>query len=112
MFLKSPAPLRLCVKILFVFLIASNQICFSQNPAPALPQTKSILLAGATAHIGTGKVIENAVIGFKEGKINLVADATLYLPQQGAYDTIINVNGKQIYPGFIATNTTIGISEI
>src|SRR6185436_7617254 len=112
MFLKSSAHLRLPVKISFVFLIASNQICFSQNPAPALPQSKSILLTGGTVHIGTGKAIQNAVVGFKDGKINLVADAALYLPHQGAYDTIINVTGKQIYPGLIAANTTIGISEI
>ena len=101
---------RLCMII--ALLILSNQISFSQNPAPALPQSKSILLSGGTAHIGNGKVIENAVIGFKDGKLNLIADATLFLPQKGAYDTIINVSGKQIYPGFIAANTTLGISEI
>jgi imidazolonepropionase-like amidohydrolase len=110
MFHKISAPLRLC--FLFLFGLLTIQISYSQNPAPSLPQSKSILLTGATAHIGNGKVIENAVVGFKDGKINLVADATTYLPQKGAYDTIINLSGKQIYPGFIAANTTLGLTEI
>ncbi len=102
--------LRPYVKIAFVLLITQNS--FAQNPAPALPQTKSILLAGGTVHTGNGKVIDNAVIGFKDGKINLVADATLFLPQKGTYDSVINVSGKQIYPGFIAANSTLGLAEI
>src|SRR4051812_5425197 len=110
MFHKISAPLRLC--FLFLFGLLTIQISYSQNPAPSLPQSKSILLTGAIAHVGNGKVIENAFIGLKDGKINLVADATTYLPQKGAYDTIVNVNGKQIYPGFIAANTTIGLTEI
>jgi imidazolonepropionase-like amidohydrolase len=110
MFPKPTAPLRLCVQ--FCFILLSVQAVFSQNPAPALPQSKSILLSGGTAHIGNGKILDNAAIGFKDGKINLIADATLFLPQKGAYDTIINISGKQIYPGFIAANSTLGISEI
>ncbi|MFI5217850.1 MAG: amidohydrolase family protein [Bacteroidia bacterium] len=91
-------------------VIASNT--FSQNPAPVLPQSKSILLINGSAHLGNGKVIENSAIGFKGGKLNLVADATLIKLQQGEYDTIINVSGKQVYPGFIAANTVLGLSEI
>lgn len=104
------ASLRLCVKIFFLSFISS--IAFSQNPAPAPPQSKSILLINGTAHLGNGKVIENSAIGFKDGKIDLVADATLIKLQQGAYDTIISVSGKQVYPGFIAANTNLGLSEI
>ncbi len=84
----------------------------AQNPPPASPQSKSILIASATAHIGNGKVIENSVIGFKDGKITLVADATLIKLQKGAYDTIINASGKHVYPGLIALNTNLGLSEI
>ncbi len=85
---------------------------FAQNPAPALPQTKSILLNGGTAHLGNGEIIQQAAIGFKNGKLTLVADATLIRLQAGAYDTIIDMTGKHIYPGIIAMNTTIGINEI
>ena len=42
----------------------------AQTPAEA--QTKSILLLGAKAHLGNGKVIPNAAIGFRDGKIDMV----------------------------------------
>jgi len=79
---------------------------------PALPQSKSILLMNGVAHLGNGKVIENSAIGFKDGKINLVADATTIRLLPGAYDTIINIAGKHVYPGFIAVNSTLGLNEI
>ena len=64
------------------------------------------------AHLGNGKVIENSAIGFKNGKIILVADATTIKIQQGAYDTTINIFGKHVYPGIIAPNSTLGLQEI
>lgn len=109
---KISASLRLCGKLFFLFTLLLYQNSFSQNPAPALLQSKNILLINGTAHLGNGKVIENAAIGFKDGKLNLVTDATLFLPAKDAFDTIFNVKGKQIYPGFIAANTSIGLSEI
>lgn len=65
-----------------------------------------------TAHIGNGKVIENSAIGFKNGKLELVADATIIKIMAGAYDTIINIQGKHVYPGIIAPNSTLGLMEI
>lgn len=85
---------------------------FSQNPYPAPQQTRSILILNGTAHLGNGKVIENSAIGFRNGKLDLVADATVIKLKEGAYDTTINASGKQIYPGFIAANTTLGLIEI
>ena len=49
---------------------------FAQNPAPALPQSGPILILNAVAHIGNGQVIQNSAIGFENGKLILVADAT------------------------------------
>jgi hypothetical protein len=93
-----------------LLFVCSNGI--AQNPAPAIPQAKSILLLNGTAHIGNGTVIDNAAIGFKDGKITLVADARLIRLAAGAFDTTINCTGKHIYPGFIALNTELGLREI
>ncbi|HEV7381760.1 MAG TPA: amidohydrolase, partial [Dyadobacter sp.] len=41
----------------------------AQNPAPAKPQAKPIVLTGATIHTGNGQVIENGVIAFDKGII-------------------------------------------
>src|ERR1035437_2576403 len=83
---------------LFLFLqfaICNLQSAISQNPIPAPAQTKSILLLGGIAHIGNGSVIENSAIGFKDGKLILVADATTIRLHQGAYDPPINISGKK-----------------
>lgn len=64
------------------------------------------------AHLGNGKTLENSAIGFKDGKIILVADATTIKIQSGTYDTIINIPGKHVYPGIIAANSTLGLQEI
>lgn len=85
---------------------------FSQNPIPAAPQTKSILLMNGVAHIGNGQVIENSAIGIKNGKIDLVADATTIKLASGSYDTTIHIAGKHVYPGLIAPNSTLGLQEI
>lgn len=84
----------------------------AQNPTPAGEQTKRILILGATAHIGDGTVIGNSAVGFEKGKLTLVTDATTIRIDRTAYDTIIQANGKHVYPGLIALNTTIGLNEI
>jgi imidazolonepropionase-like amidohydrolase len=96
-------------KLLLVFC-ASVQINAQQIPAPK--QTKSVLILNATAHLGNGTVIQNSAIGFKDGKLTLVADASTIRLAAGAYDTTIDATGKHVYPGFIAPNSTLGLVEI
>lgn len=100
------------IYITALITIALSVNASAQNPAPAPVQTKSILLLNGKAHIGNGLVIENAAIGFKDGQITLIADATVIRLAANAYDTTINCNGKHIYPGLIALNTEIGLREI
>src|ERR1700756_5118376 len=86
----------------------------AQNPTPAPKQTKSILVTGLTVHVGNGKVIENAMVGFKDGKIDLVINAATAKFKEGypKYDTTINLNGAHAYPGFFAPNSTLGLNEV
>lgn len=81
-------------------------------PTPAAAQSESILIMNAKAHIGNGKVIDNAVIGFENGKITLVADATIVRIDGSKYKKTINASGKHVYPGLIAPNTPLGLVEI
>ena len=99
-------------KFLLLCIAFSFNYLFAQNPIPAPPQTKSILLLGGVAHIGNGKVIEKSAVAFKDGKLILVAEASSILLLKGAYDTVINIPGKDVYPGFIAPNSTLGLNEI
>ena len=77
---------------------------------PASKQTKSILIMGGKAHIGNGTVIENSLISIIDGKIAAIGDATLMKPIK--HDLMIDASGKEIYPGFIAPNATLGLVEI
>jgi hypothetical protein len=65
-----------------------------------------------TAHLGNDSVIQNSIIGIKNGKIILVADAKTANFDKTAYDEIIDAKGKNIYPGLIAPNSTLGLTEI
>ena len=79
---------------------------------PAKKQDKFILIQNGIAHLGNGQVIQNALIGFKEGKLTLVADATLVKMDRSSYENVIDAQGKHIYPGFITPNSTLGLVEI
>ena len=85
---------------------------YAQNPAPALVQKEAILIINGTAHIGNGQVIQNSAIGFKEGKLTLVAEATGIKIDKSEYKLIIDAAGKHVYPGFINCNSNIGLTEI
>ena len=95
----------------FSLLVFSFSLSLAQQPTPAPKESKSILLMNGTVHIGNGKVIQNGVVGIKDGKIILVGDATTTMVKKDAYDTTINCFGKQIYPGFIAPDCTLGLVE-
>src|SRR4051812_30192565 len=81
-------------------------------PLFSFAQTKSILIMNATAHLGTGAVIQNSLIGIRDGKINLVADATTAKIDKSSYDEVIDASGKHVYPGLIAPNSIVGLTEI
>lgn len=82
----------------------------AQNPAPARPQTKPIVLTGATIHIGNGEVIQNGSIAFDKGIITQVGPAGSVASPAGA--ETVDVKGKHIFPGIISLNTTVGLQEI
>ena len=73
---------------------------------------KTTLIMGGVAHLGTGEKIENSLIVVRDGKFDLVADASVVRIDPSAFDTIIRAYGKHIYPAFISPNTTLGITEI
>lgn len=87
-------------------------IGYSQVPTPLLKQHNTVLLQNGFAHIGNGEVVNKTSIGIKDGKILFVKNALTYNVVKSEWDTIINLLGKHVYPGFIATNSTIGLTEI
>lgn len=75
-------------------------------------QKKAILFTNTYLHIGNGEVMESAAIGIRDGKIDIVRNALAYTFVKEEWDTVIDLKGQHTYPGFIAPNTTLGLTEI
>ena len=88
------------------------QLAIAQPPTPAPPQKGAILIVNAIAHIGNGQVLQNSVIAFENGKLNLVADASTVRIDRSKYTKIFDASGKHVYPGFIAMDSQLGLVEI
>lgn len=71
-----------------------------------------ILILNGYLHVGNGNVIEKSLIGIQGEKIVLVKNALAYSYKKSDWDTIIDVSGQHIYPGFMAPNSTLGLTEI
>lgn len=84
---------------------------FAQQ-TPAAKQTTRILYLNAKIHVGDGTVIENGALGFSEGKITMIGDATRIRIDRTAFDEIVDAKGQHMYPGFIATDTQLGLVEV
>lgn len=91
-------------KILLITAIFTSTMSFAQ--------TKSILIKNVTAHLGNDSVIQNCWIGIRNGKIAEVLDASKPHEPSGSYDEVIDATGKHVYPGIIAPNSTLGLTEI
>lgn len=68
------------------------------------------LYKNLVVHTGTGKVIKNGAVGVKNGLITYVGETQMAPANE--YGVVIDWDGKDIYPGLIAMNTTLGLNEI
>ena len=80
-------------------------LCLCCGAGPVAAQT--LLLKGATVHTISGETISPGQVLIKDGKIAAVAKA---VPSADA--TPIELNGQHLYPGLIALNTLMGLTEI
>jgi hypothetical protein len=100
---------RIYISVLLIFTCLFQVT--AQSPAVAPVQKKPVMLVGATIHTGTGEVIENGAIAFSAGKITAIGKSADVKIDKSGYE-IIDVTGKEIYPGLIFPNTSVGLVEI
>ena len=98
---------KLTLTILSMLLFFCGNINAQQTPAD--PQSEPVTIQGATAHLGNGKVIENSIIIFENGKITNIGTSAENISPKGK---VINAEGKHVYPGFIMPNSTLGLGEV
>lgn len=73
-------------------------------------QGNSLLITGVRIHTGTGKVIEDAALGIKADTIAFVGPRLN--AKTAEYAEVQNYEGSELYPGLIAMNTSLGLTEI
>ncbi len=89
--------------LVFITLLLVSGSLFSQD---------KILLLNGKLHVGNGTVIEQSAVGIKDGTIAFVRNGLAYSVERSDWDTIIDLKGKEIYPAFVAPNSTLGLTEI
>ena len=93
-------------------LIVVFSLLFTAVDLSAQADGKSVLLLNGYLHVGNGEVLESALVGVRNGRIALVKNSLAYTYKTEEWDTIIDLEGQHIYPGFVAPNSTLGLTEI
>ncbi|MDH5365493.1 MAG: amidohydrolase family protein [Cyclobacteriaceae bacterium] len=100
--------IRYIIAFVFAFSIGNT---FAQSNQPAPNQAKPILLMNGIAHLGNGEVIKNSAIGFENGKLTMVVDATVARIDMSKFE-VVKIEGQHVYPGFILPNSELGLREV
>lgn len=102
--LKSSSLYANAVFSFFIFIL------FSINLNAQKTYTHVAFING-TAHLGNGKVIENSLVVVNKSLFEVVGSITGIRLNPSAYDTVIDLQGKHIYPGIINTNNILGLHD-
>jgi len=78
------------------------------RPAPADPQEAPQTFINATIHTGAGEVLNNAMMVIESGQISYIGD----YHQSREKGQVVDLAQQHIYPGFILTNTNLGLTEV
>ncbi len=95
--------------LLIIFTFSAYAATAQDNISPAANYTGITFIKNATVHTGTGTVLTNTSVLISNGKIEKIGTDVTAL----AGDVrVVDATGMQVYPGFILSNTTIGLREI
>lgn len=89
-------------------LVASTSAFAQSRQIPAPPQSRPIVVAGATIHTISGPTLADGYVVFREGRITDVGQGD---HPQIENATVINAEGLHVYPGLISADTTLGLVE-
>lgn len=96
--------LFICIQL----LAAGFALQAQEDVYPAKAYAGKLYITNGTIHVGNGQVIENGTIEVENGKI-LQVGAGIAAP---AGAKVVDVKGKQVYPGLILPVTDLGLKEI
>ncbi len=93
----------------FFSILTSLRLNAQENMHPSPAQTSYTTLANGVIHVGNGQVINGDLV-FEKGKIVYVGSPATLPAEYTA--NVIDLKGKQVYPGIIATSTNLGLVEV
>ena len=93
---------------LLSFALAAPWALATPNTPPP-PQREPLLLRNATLHPVTGPVVTGGSLLIEAGKIRAIGGADLAAP---AGARVIDLDGRHVYPGLVAANSSLGLAEI
>lgn len=92
-------------------ILLAFTICIAFGTVQAQGLNKILLLNGYL-HVGNGETMESALVAIESGEISFIKNSLAYTYVESEWDTIIDLKGRHVYPGFVAPNSTLGITEI
>ncbi len=95
-------------KAIVVLLILINSLLFANDLIPGKAQENPIILKNGTLFTVSGDIIQNGSILFEDGKITAIGK-DISIPENAE---IIDLKGKNVYPGLIAPVSQMGLVEI
>ncbi len=94
-------------KIITTALLVAGLSAQAITPVPNDQQPVEKVFINANIHVGNGQVLKDAQFAIEDGKITRAG----YYKIAYTGDEI-DLEGKHIYPGFILTNTNLGLTEV
>lgn len=90
---------------------AAGAVAFANDNIPPGKQSAPLLITGATIHPVSDDPVPNGKILIIDGKIDTIVgkNGKINLPQG---TKTIDLAGKHLYPGMIAANSVLGLTEI
>ncbi|MFH1852786.1 MAG: amidohydrolase family protein [Candidatus Neomarinimicrobiota bacterium] len=91
-----------------LFTIFLTGLVAASDQIPGAVQQRPVLLRNGTIHTVVGAVLPRTDILFRDGKISAIGKNLKAFPEF----EVIDISGKQVYPGLIAASTPLGLVEI
>lgn len=91
-----------------VISICVPTVALSHDQIPGAPQQTPIALVGGTIHRVDASILDKGTVVFDQGKIIAVGKS----PKLPKGCEVIDVSGKQVYPGLMESMSNMGLAEI
>lgn len=102
---------RTCLAALAAFSAGRVRAGAGDAPVPP-PQRQPLVLRNAFLHPVSGPPLAGASLLAEHGRIVALAPAGAALPATATPPLVVDLGGRRVFPGFVAANGTMGLSEV